>query len=65
MYSYNTFYSLNLNWFDPNELVFGREPRVLIDLETDPNVKVSGTYKECYKLMHKMLKYLQKSLFNF
>ena len=32
--------------FSPTELVSERKPKVLIDLETDPNVKVSGTYLE-------------------
>ena len=50
MYSYNTIYGPNLNGFSPYELVFGRKPKVLIDLKTDANVNVSGTYKEYYEL---------------
>ena len=42
---------------------FGRKSKVLTDLETGPNVKVSGTYKENYELMSKRLEYLQKLLF--
>ena len=34
---------------------FGRKPKVLAGLETDPNVKVSGTYKGCYDLLNKSL----------
>ena len=49
MYSYDNIYSTNLNGFSPYELVFGRKPKVLIDLETDPSGTVSGMYKEYYK----------------
>ena len=30
----------------PYELVFGRKPKLLLDLEMDPDVKVSGMYRE-------------------
>ena len=53
MYSYNTFCSLNLNGFSSYELVFGRNPRLLIDLETDAKVSVSKAFKEYYELMSK------------
>ena len=38
---------------------------ILIDLETDPDVKVSGTYKDYYNLLNKRLHYLQNLLQNF
>ena len=59
---YNTFNSPNLGNYSPYELVFGRKPKVLLDLETDPDIKVSGTYKDYYTLLNKRLKYLQEIL---
>ena len=65
MFSSNTFGRPNLNGFSPYELVFGRKPKLIINLEIDPNVKVSGTFKEYYELLSKRLEYLQKLLFDF
>ena len=44
--AHNTFNSPNLSNYSPYELVFGRKPKSLLDLETDPNIKGSVTYKE-------------------
>ena len=44
--------------------MFGRKPRPLINLESNSDIKVSGTFKEYYKLLNKRIKYLQ-DLFNF
>ena len=44
--AYNTFNSPNLVNYSPYELVFGRKPKVLLDLETDPDIKMSGTFKD-------------------
>ena len=49
----------------PHELVLRRKPKISIDLETDPDVKVSGTYKDYYILLNKRLHYLQNLLQNF
>ena len=46
--AHNTHNSLNLSNYSPYELVFGRKPKLLLDLETVPNIKVSATYKEYY-----------------
>ena len=62
---YNTFNSPNLCNTSPFELVFGRKPRILLDLETDPDMKVSGTYKEYYDLLRKRIGYLHKLLQDF
>ena len=35
MFAYNTFHSPNLGNYSPFKLTFGREPRVLLDLETE------------------------------
>ena len=64
-FAYNIFNSPNLCNHSPYELVFGRKPKILIDLETDPDVKVSGTYKDYYNLFNKRLHYLQNLLQNF
>ena len=41
--AYNIFNSPNLCNHSPYELVFGRRPKIMIDLETDLDIKVSGT----------------------
>ena len=64
-FAYNTFHSQNLGIYFPFDLTFRREPRVLLDLETDPDTKVSGTYKDYHMLLTKRLKYLQNMLQNF
>ena len=45
-FMYNTFNTPNLCNHSPFELIFGRKPRILLDLETDPNIKVLGTYRD-------------------
>ena len=49
----------------PYELVFGRKPKILLDFETNLDIKVSGTYKDYYTLLNKRLHYLQNLLQNF
>ena len=63
--TYNTFNSPNLGNYSPYELVFGRKPKVLLELETDPDIKVSGILKDYYTLLNKRLKYLQEILQQF
>ena len=63
--AHNTFNSPNLSNYSPYELVFGRKPKSLLDLETDLNIKVSVTYKEYYNRLEQRLKYLQKVLLDF
>ena len=63
--AHNTFNSPNLSNYSPYELVFGRKPKSLLDLETDPDIKVSATYKEYYNRLEQRLKYLQKVLLDF
>ena len=59
---YNTFNSLKLANHSPYELVFGRKPKLLLDLETNPDIKIAGTYKEYYMQLGKRLQYLHKLL---
>ena len=64
-FAYNTFNSLNLGNYSPYELTFSRKPKVLINLESNPDIKGSRTFKEYYELLNKRIKYLQNILFNF
>ena len=54
--AHNTFNTRNLGNYSPYELVFGRKPRSLLNLESTPDIKVSGTFKEYYELLNKRLK---------
>ena len=63
--AYNTFKSPNLGNVSPYKLVFGRKPKLLLDVETDPDIKVSGIYKDYYTLLNKTLQYLHKLLKDF
>ena len=63
--AHNIYNSLNLSNYSQYELVFGRKLKLLLDLETDPDIKVSATYKEYYGRLEKRLKYLQKVLQDF
>ena len=64
-FAYNIFYSPNLGNYSPYELIFRREPKILLDLETDPDIKVSSTFKDYHTLLTKRLKYLQNMPQNF
>ena len=50
---YNIFHSPNLGKYSPYELVFGRKPRILIDIEMNPDIKVSGMFKYYHTLLTK------------
>ena len=54
---YYTFNASNLANHSPYELVFGRKPKLLLDLETTPDIKVLGTFKDYYTLLSKRLQY--------
>ena len=56
MFAYNTFHSPNLGNYSPFELTLGTEPRTLVNLETDPDVRISGTYKDYHTLLTKKVK---------
>ena len=64
-FTHNTFNSPNLANHSPYELVFGRKPKLLLDLETDPDVRVSGTHREYLLQLRKRLDYLCKLLQQF
>ena len=56
--AYNTFNSPNLGNYSPYESVFRRKPKLLLYLETNPDIKISGTYREYYTLLGKRIRYL-------
>ena len=64
-FAYNMFNTPNLGNYSPYELTFGRKPKVLLNLESNPDIKVSKTFKEYCELLNKRIKYLQDILFNF
>ena len=64
-FAYNTFNTPNFGNYSPYELTFGRKPRPLLNLDLNPDIKVSGTFKEHYELLIKRLKYLHDILLNF
>ena len=63
-FAYNTFNSLNLGNYNPYELTFGRKPKLLLNVETNPDIKVSRNVREYYDSLNRKIKYLQ-DLFNF
>ena len=63
-FAYNTFNTPNLGNCSPYELTYGRKPRPLLNLDSNPNIKVSVTFKEYYESLNKRLKYLHNILLN-
>ena len=55
----------NLGNYNPYELTFGRKPTLLLNIESNPDIKVSRNFREYYELLNKRIKYLQHILFNF
>ena len=65
-FAYNTFNSPNLGNYSPYELTFGRKPTLPLNVDSNPDIKVSRNFKEYYELLNKrIIKYLQDILFNF
>ena len=64
-FAYNMFNTPHLANYSSYELVFSRKPKPLLNLETIPDIKVSGTFKDYYNLLNKRLQYLQKLLQDF
>ena len=55
--AYSTFNTPNIANYSPYELVFSREPKLLLGLESTSDIKLSGTLKEYYTLQNKRLQY--------
>ena len=53
MFAYNTFNTPNLGNSNPYELTYVRKPRLLLNLDSNPDIKVSGTFREYYELLNK------------
>ena len=64
-FTQNTLNSPNLANHSPYELVFERKPKLLLDLEMDPDVRVSVTHREYLLQLKKRLEYLLKLLQDF
>ena len=64
-FAYNTFNSPNLGNYSPYELTFGRKPKLLLNVETNPDIKVSRNFREYYDSLKKRIKYLQKPIVQF
>ena len=64
-FAHNTFNSPNLANHFPYKLIFGRKPKLLLHLETDPDIKVSGTCREYFIQLGKRLEYLHELLQTF
>ena len=65
MFACNTFNTPNLGNYSLYELTHGRKPRPILNLDSNPDIKVSGMFKEYYYLLNKRLKYLHDILLNF
>ena len=66
MFAYNTFNSPNLGNYSPYKLTSSRKPKLLLNVETNPDIKVSRNFRQYYEsLNNKRIKYLQSLLFNF
>ena len=64
-FAYHMFNTPHLENYSPYELTFGRKPKVLMNIESNPDIKMSRTFKEYYELLNKRIKYLQVLLFKF
>ena len=52
-FAYNTFNSPNLGNYSPYELTFGRKPKLLLNIEINPDIKVSRNFREYYESSNK------------
>ena len=65
IFAYNMFNIPYLGNLSSYELTYGRKPRPLLILNSNPDIKVTGTFREYYELLNKRLKYLHDILLNF
>ena len=65
MFAYLMFNKQDLGNYNPYELILGRKTRPLLNLDSNPDIKISGTLKEHYEPLNKRLKYLHDILLNF
>ena len=62
-FAYNMFNTPNLGNYSPYG--FWQKPKLLLNIECNPDIKVSRNFREYYELLNKRIKYLQDILFNF
>ena len=55
-FAHNMFNSPNLANHSPYELVFGRRPKLLLDLEMDPDVRVSGMHRVIFSTIKEKIR---------
>ena len=60
-----SYFCIQYMHYSPYELTFGRKPKLLLNIETNPDVKISRNFEEYYDLLNKRIKCLQNILFNF
>ena len=65
IFAHNMFNSPNLGNYSPYELTYGRKPKLLLNIESNPDIKVSRNFREYYELLNERIKYLKNILFNF
>ena len=53
--AYSTFNIPNLANYSTYELVFCGKPKLILDLETTPDIMVLGIFKDYYTLLNKKL----------
>ena len=53
-FAYNMFNSPNLGNYSPYELTFGRKCKLLFNVESNPNIKVSRNFRQYYELLNIM-----------
>ena len=63
-FAYNMSNSPNLGNYSPYKLTFGRKPKMLLNVDSNPDIKASRNFREYYELLNKRIK-LQDILFNF
>ena len=64
-FAYNAFNTPNLANYSPYKIVFRRKPKISLNLETTPDIKVSGSFKGYYNLLNNQLKYLHEIVQHF
>ena len=64
-FTYTIFHSPSLGNYSPYKLVFGRKPKLVNNIETNQDIKISGMFKDYHTLLTKRLDYLKKMLQNF
>ena len=62
MLNCNAFHTPNLAGYCPLQLVIGRTPKLIPELEVEPQVEVSKTYHEHFEALQQQLSYFRERL---